>query len=107
MENGNRIPKTKTASLIPKLEDPDYKRRAEPITKTMTKQQTRTLIIARYGMLACGRNYGGSIGKNCDLCNCFDDENHRLKTCKKWKDHNLLEKSDHIANIADIDFSHI
>ena len=43
--------------------NPDYKRMPEPITKTMTKQQTRTLIIAHYGMLACGRNYGGSIGK--------------------------------------------
>ena len=107
MENGNQIPKTKTATLIPKLENPDYKRMQEPITKTMTKQQTRTLIIARYGMLACGRNYGGTIGKNCDLCQSYDDENHRLKTCTKWKDHNLLEKTDLSLNCTNVDFSQI
>ena len=73
----------------------------------MTKQQTRTLIIARYGMLACGRNYGGTIAKNCDLCLCYDDENHRLKTCAKWKDPNLLEKTDLSLHCTNVDFGQI
>ena len=100
-EDGTRKVKTKTSSIVAKLEDPAYKRQPDPIIKTMTKQQTRTMIVSRYGMLECGKNWGGSVKKECDRCNCVDDEDHRLNNCIKWKDHNLYD--DH----RKVDFHHI
>ena len=53
--------------------------------------------MARYGMLECGKNYGNTMNKTCDICNCIDDENHRLNSCMRWKDTNLynsIEKED-------------
>ena len=58
----------------------------------MTKQEAKTLIIARYGMLECGKNFGGTLGGMCSECNTYDDENHRLNHCGKWKE---LNYSDH------------
>ena len=40
--------------------------------------------MARYGMLHCGRNMGGSIKKDCETCNALDDEEHILNRCPKW-----------------------
>ena len=47
-------------------------------------------MIARYGMLECGKNFGGNMNKTCETCNCIDDEEHRLNACPKWvsKDNN-------------------
>ena len=43
--------------------------------------------MARYGMLECGRNRGGSTKKICESCNVIDDEEHRLNVCTKWVNH--------------------
>ena len=83
-------PKTKTASLIEKIKDPAYKRSPEHEIQKMTKLEAKTLIIARYGMLECGKNFGGTHGGECSECNTYDDENHRLNDCKKWKELNYL-----------------
>ena len=90
-EDGIRKVKTKTSSIVQKLENPAYKRQPDPIIKTMTKQQTRTMIVSRYGMLECGKNWGGSVKKICEKCNCIDSENHRLNDCIIWKHHNLYD----------------
>ena len=50
------------------------------------------------GMLDCANNYGTKI---CDQCNQVDDESHRIKYCKKWKNVNLHGSS------LKIDFSRI
>ena len=50
----------------------------------LSKSETRTLMIARYGMLQCGKNFGGTLNNTCDTCNCLDDENHRMNFCPKW-----------------------
>ena len=50
-------------------------------------------MIARFGMLQCGKNHQGTIEKSCDACNCIDDENHRINYCTKWKDKNLSESA--------------
>ena len=83
-EDGKTTSKTKTASIIDQLNDPMYRRGPISEVLKLNKQETRTLIMARYGMLRCGRNFGGSIGKNCDSCSVLDDEEHRLNTCPKW-----------------------
>ena len=45
-------------------------------------------MIARYGMLQCGKNFGGTMNKTCETCNCIDDEEHRLNACPKWENNN-------------------
>ena len=80
--------KTKTASIPKQLADPSYKREPRPEIQKSTKHEAKTIIIARYGMLQCGKNYQGTMNKTCDKCNCIDDENHRLNYCVKWKDRN-------------------
>ena len=85
---GNRVPKTKTRSIIEKINTSEYTRKPETTILRMTKLETKTLITARYGMLECGKNLGGTIGGTCSECNVYDDENHRLNYCKRWKEIN-------------------
>ena len=42
------------------------------------------MIIARYGMLECGKNFHGTIHQTCATCNVLDDEEHRLNFCTKY-----------------------
>ena len=93
---GVMTPKTKTASLIEKIKDPAYKRSPEHEIQKMTKLEAKTLIIARYGMLECGKNFGGTHGGECSECNTYDDENHRLNDCKKWKELNYLGEDEKV-----------
>ena len=39
---------------------PEYKREPSKVVMSLTKHETKALIIARFGMLECGRNYKGS-----------------------------------------------
>ena len=48
-------------------------------------------MIARFGSLECGKNYKGTLNENCNICNCLDDENHRINLCKKLRDVNVFE----------------
>ena len=91
--DGIKVEKTKTKSILNKLNNPLYKRGPEPGIRELSKNETKILIMARYGMLECGKNYGNSIDKNCNTCNCLDDENHRLNMCVRWKRCNLYENS--------------
>ena len=50
-----------------------------------TKQVAKTLILARFGMLECGRNFKGSMRETCNECNAVDDEDHRLNYCSKFR----------------------
>ena len=61
--DGKSIPKTKTSSMVEKLNNTGYRRKPELEIKEMTKQEARTLIMARFGMLECGSNYGGNMKK--------------------------------------------
>ena len=90
-ENGIQTPKTKTSTIIEKIENENYKRGPEKEILGMTKKELKTVMIARYGMLECGKNYKGTMKPQCDTCNQVDDENHRLNSCRKWKDKNLFE----------------
>ena len=63
----------------------------KPSNRNMTKNETKTVMIARYGMLDCGKNYKGTASSNCSTCNVYDNENHRLNSCKKWNFNNPLD----------------
>ena len=88
--------KTKTTSIIKKLAESQYRRNVQPEILKTTKHEAKTILMARYGMLQCGKNYKGTLSEICNLCNCTDDENHRLSHCAKWKhnnDYDEIEKT--------------
>ena len=76
--NGIKTPKTKTTSIINKIENGSYRRTPVKEILNMTKNELKTVMIARFGMLQCGKNHQGTIEKLCDTCNCIDDENTGL-----------------------------
>ena len=90
------IPRTKTASILPSLQTSTYTRKPSPEIVHFTKQQTKTLLIARYGMLECGTNFKGTMKETCTACHVRDDENHRLNICPRYRDTNLLDSDESI-----------
>ena len=106
-ENGIRIKKTKTTTIADEIADHNYNRKPKKELLNATKQETKTIIIARYRMLECGKNFKGSLRQTCEECNEIDDENHRLNYCMKLKSMNLYNnsvKTDfHLIHSDDID----
>ena len=84
--DGVDVPKTKTKTIIEKISTQGYTRQPEPEIKYMTKLETKTTIIARYGMLECGTNFKGTHTATCVSCNKIDNEHHRMNECPRWKD---------------------
>ena len=95
-EHGQSIPKTKTASILDELEKVCYKRKPCDELMACTKNECKTIIMARYGMLECGRNFKGTIEYQCKSCNVVDDEEHRLNHCINFKDSNFRDCIDQI-----------
>ena len=91
----------KTKSIHHKITTETYSRKPLDELLTRNKQRTKTLILARHGMLECGANFKGTMSDICQECNTYDDENHRFKTCLKWNDQNSLNRQ------ASIDFNDI
>ena len=100
-ENGEQIPKTKTKNIIEHLNSHTYQRMPLNELTHCTKQETKTILIARFGMLECGKNFKGSLKEVCRYCNELDDENHRLNYCVKFQDTNLYDCDDKV-NFYDI-----
>ena len=91
--NNERV-KTKTRYLMDQIKDASYKCKPPPELIASSKLQTKTLIIARAGMLECGKNFRGSIPEICRRCQVPDDENHRLNICPNWHRPNDLNQAD-------------
>ena len=68
---------------------------------SLHKRETKTVLIARYGMLECGKNYQGTKALNCNECNAVDNESHRLNLCVKYRDINFHDCSSKV-NFEDI-----
>ena len=78
--------KTKTKSIVEKLQSDNYKRVPLPLIRNLTSMQTRALIMGRYGMLDCKNNYAMKYGsKMCLDCDTVDDETHRINDCTKYR----------------------
>ena len=92
VENGLLVPKTKTKKIIDEITCPLYTRGPKGELMHMTKNETKTILLARYGMLECGKNFKGSMKPQCDRCHVTDDENHRLNHCMKWQKTNLYNE---------------
>ena len=74
-----------------------------------SKQETETILIARFGMLECGFNFKGTQSETCATCNDIDNENHRLNHCERFRAFNLFNSRDEVnfkkiytSNIEDI-----
>ena len=83
--NGTKTRKTKTKHIVDAIEEEEYARKPEKILTHLNKQQTKTLIIARFHMLECGNNFKGSLSEICRTCDVIDTENHRLNYCPKFR----------------------
>ena len=90
-ENGAVIPKTKTARIVEAVKDPAFKCIPQTIVKSLTKHETKTLVISRFHMLECGINYKGNRPDRCVSCDVIDDENHRLNDCTLYRDINRCD----------------
>ena len=85
ISDGVRTPKTKTRHIIEEVENPNYQRKTRDELKGCTKHETKTIIIARFGMLECGCNFKGSMESLCKTCKVIDNENHRLNECTTYR----------------------
>ena len=89
--------KTKTKSIIDKLDHPQYKREPNKFLVQNNNLAARTMIMGRYGMLQCAANFKGSYGvKLCKTCNVIDDEPHRGNQCIVWEGINRYGKEEKI-----------
>ena len=100
-ENNKQVPKTKTAHIIPSLTTANFKRKPQDEIIQCTKYETKSIIIARFGMLECGKNFKGKMPEICGTCNVIDDENHRLNHCSKFRETNMYD------NLLKVDFTKI
>ena len=75
-QDGEKSIKTKTAKIVEEVESSTYRRGPRKEILHMSKKETKIIIIVRYGMLECGRNYKGTIQQICKTCNVIDDEEH-------------------------------
>ena len=82
----------KTKSIINKIINPHYIRKPEDEIQYLTKNETKSLIIARYGMLECGNNFKGTMRPICASCDVVDNEYHRLNECSRYASTNLFNK---------------
>ena len=80
---------TKIRTIHQKLTtDTIYKRCPPKEVIHGTKQRTKTIILARHGMLECGSNFKETMPQMCKSCNVIDNENHRLNECSVFENVN-------------------
>ena len=67
------------------IKDPSYHRAPLNELTKCTKIETKTILLGRFGMLECGKNFRGTLSSDCDVCKTHDDEKHRLNNCSKFQ----------------------
>ena len=85
IENGQNKRKTKTSHIIDQIETPSYQRAPLEELIKCTKRETKTIMLGRYSMLECGKNFKGTRSVNCEECKVLDDEKHRINDCIKFR----------------------
>ena len=71
IENGIKTRKSKTACIVDTLEERTFTRGPVAEILSCNKQETKTMLIARFGMLECGKNFKGSLREVCSTCKVF------------------------------------
>ena len=92
---GEKI-KTKTAYIYNDINNDLLSREALPEITSTNKVNAKTIILARCGMLECGKNFKGSIPEICKGCGEWDDESHRLNRCSTWRHLNFSDRVEKI-----------
>ena len=90
------VPKTKTQSIIKFLEKTDYTRAPCKEIVSLSKNDCKSLIISRFGMLECGANFKGTSSEDCLTCRVVDNEEHRLNQCIKFRETNFYNDAEKI-----------
>ena len=98
---GIKTKKSKTAHIVDDIESDKYSRSPKTELLQCSRQETKTLLIARFGMLECGKNFKGTMSLDCKTCKKIDDENHRLNHCKKIREINLYDSA-HKVDFQDV-----
>ena len=88
--------KVSTMKIHEALQSSDYTRQPVREITNGNKQNTKTLILARHGMLECGSNFKGTMPDLCKNCEKKDNENHRLNECSMFKETNWYNSSEKI-----------
>ena len=88
------VPKMKTKSILETLETSDYKRNPCKEIMSLSKNECKSLIIARFGMLECGVNFKGTMKDECRSCGTVDNEEHRLNHCINVRDVNCYDETE-------------
>ena len=95
-EDNESVPKTKTSHIVHKLESNQYRREPCREIMSLTKRETKILIIARFNMLECGNNFKGTMNELCLNCNTKDTEEHRLNECLNYRNINYVDHDETI-----------
>ena len=96
MQNGQSIIKTKTAHIVCTLKGATYKREPQKEVLQLSKKEIKILIVARYHMLECGRNFHGTLSEICNTCSVTDDEEHRLNICPNYSHLNFRDQPNYV-----------
>ena len=78
------------------VEKSDYNRKITPELLQCNRRETKTVLIARFGMLDCGKNFKGTQRETCNECNVTDDESHRLNDCPKYSQLNFCNNTEKV-----------
>ena len=96
VENGVTKAKTKTTYILGELDNENYTRKPMKEIMYFDRSVARVIILSRFGMLECGRNFKGTLPEKCMQCNELDNENHRLNHCVRWKHANLYNEAEKV-----------
>ena len=106
MNDGVKVRKTKTSHIVDHILADTYERKPIAELENLTKQEAKTLIIARYMMLECGNNFKSSRNTMCTTCKTKDNEDHRLNHCVRFRTINYHDCNEKI-NFDDVHSSDI
>ena len=88
--------KTKTKYVLDLINEESYTCKPLPEIIISNRLQAKTIIIARSGMLECGKNFKATIPETCVICSKIDDENHRMNECLNWKHLNYIDSREKV-----------
>ena len=91
IQQGSEKIKTKTAYVYNKISNDANCHEILPEILLLNRVDTKTVIVARSGMLECGKNFKGTLPEICRECGEEDSESHRLNRCVIWRHLNYLE----------------
>ena len=85
-KSGETKAKTIATFLVEKIDAEQYKRQPrEPISK-LNRHEAKVLILARFHMLECGKNFKGTLPEICPTSHVTDNEQHRLNYSIRFRD---------------------